>query len=69
MLKVDYWCEDEEKRELIQIFNRNEYHDQNNLRMQYKPDNLFKNRNMNSFENFQQEQVLIKYKEKILFKS
>lgn len=44
MLKIDYWCSDEnEKLELIKLFNDNERIYQDTLRQKYNADNLFKN--------------------------
>lgn len=63
MLKVDYWCEDEkEKQELLEIFNKNEEEEQNDLRKQYNPDNLFENKKREDIKN-ENSQELIEYKE------
>lgn len=62
MLKVDYWCDDEkEKQELLEIFNKNEEEEQNNLREQYNPDNLFKK--TTNIEEKTEDNQLIQYKE------
>jgi len=59
MLKVDYWCEDEnEKNELLEIFNKNEEEEQENLREQYNPDDLFKEKTSKI-----EDEQLIQYKE------
>lgn len=45
MLKLDYWCENEdEKKELLNILNKNEEEYQKEMREKYNPDDLFKNK-------------------------
>lgn len=45
MLKLDYWCSDEnEKRELLSILEQNEQDYQKELHEKYNPDNIFKNK-------------------------
>lgn len=44
MLTLQYWCEsDNQKQELINIFNENEIKYQEELRQKYNPDNIFNN--------------------------
>ena len=45
LFHLNYWCEsDEEKQQLIKLFNDNEKKYQEELREKYNPDNLFKNK-------------------------
>lgn len=43
-LYVDYLCPEEEKQEYINKLKKNEINYQENLKLKYNPDNLFKNR-------------------------
>lgn len=44
VLTVQYWCEDEnQKQELLNIFNENERKYQKEIREKYNPDNIFNN--------------------------
>lgn len=46
MLKLDYWCKDEnEKNELITILKENEQKHQQDVYEKYNPDNIFKKKN------------------------
>ncbi len=47
LLKLDYWCTEEEKNEFLQILNDNEIQYQNELREKYNPDNIFKSKYQN----------------------
>ena len=44
LLKLDYWCTEDEKKEFLQMLNENETQYQNELREKYNPDNIFKNK-------------------------
>lgn len=45
MLNINYWCKDEEeKKQLLNKYSENERKYQEELRIRYNPDNLFKNR-------------------------
>lgn len=49
MLTLQYWCEsDNQKQELINIFNENERKYQEDLRKKYNPDNIFNNNQSNN---------------------
>lgn len=57
LLHLNYWCENEkEKLELKQIFKNNEDRYQNELRINYNPENIFKKHKQ---ENIVQNQVSI----------
>ena len=46
MLNINYWCKDEsEKKALIDKYSENERKYQEELRIKYNPDNLFKKNN------------------------
>jgi hypothetical protein len=45
VLNINYWCKDpEEKKELLEIYSNNERIYQEELRKQYNPDNILKNK-------------------------
>jgi len=44
LLKLDYWCNEEERQELLNILKQNENEYQEELRKKYNPDNIFKNK-------------------------
>lgn len=62
----DYWANQEQREKLVKFTQNAENVIEAEEREKYNPDNLFKNRNMNNFENIQQEQALILYKEPLL---
>lgn len=46
MLKLNYWCfDEEEKQDLLDLLNKNEKQYQKELQEKYNPDNLFKDKN------------------------
>ena len=52
MLKLDYWCEnEEEKEELESILTENERLYQEDLREKYNPDNIFKRKEIENPNN------------------
>lgn len=68
MLKLDYWCEDEEKKkELLSILNQNEEEYQEKLREKYNPNNIFK-KNREKIETRNEETAMIEYKEQAFLK-
>lgn len=67
LLHLNYWCEnEEEKKQLRQMFKSNEDRYQHELREKYNPDNLFKNNIQESTIN--NEVSLVEYKESIFRK-
>lgn len=67
LLHLNYWCEnEEEKKQLRQMFKSNEDRYQRELREKYNPDNLFKNNIQESTIN--NEVSLVEYKESIFRK-
>ena len=72
ILDLNYWCDsEEEKKELLDIFNRNtEIKNQKNkeLEEKYNLDNLFNKRQSNSEFGDNKELSLLEYKEQGLFK-
>ena len=72
ILDLNYWCDsEEEKKELLDIFNRNtEIKNQKNkeLEEKYNLDNLFKKRQSISEIGDDKELSLLEYKEQGLFK-
>lgn len=66
LLYLNYWCDsNEEKEELMKLFNANELKQQEELREKYNPDNIFKKTNEVEI-NTKKEVALIEYKEKSL---
>lgn len=72
ILDLNYWCDSkEEKKDLIDIFNRNteiKNHKNKELEEKYNLDNLFNKRQSNSEFGDNKELSLIEYKEQGLFK-
>lgn len=67
LLHLNYWCEnEEEKKQLRQMFKSNEDRYQRELREKYNPDNLFKNNIQESI--IKNEVSLVEYKESIFRK-
>lgn len=64
MLKLDYWCTEDEKQELLNILNQNEKEYQQELNEKYNPDNIFKNRQFVKQEQNIEETSLVTIKEK-----
>ena len=66
MLKLNYWCTNEEKEELLDLLNENEKKYQEELLGKYNPDNLFKRREETKVV-LSEEVSLIEYKKHTLF--
>ncbi len=63
MINLDYWCESEEERnELLKIYDENDKIKENKARIQYNPNELFQ-----KCENKNEKMKIIEYKEKNLF--
>ena len=67
-LNLQYWCNEEEKQKLLQIYSNNEKNYQAELREKYNPDNLFK-KQKNYVQNLEnntitEETTIVEYKEK-----
>ncbi len=69
MLNLNYWCEDEnERKELIAIYADNDRKKEEELREQYNPNNLFKNRTLDAIqetETINENVAMVKYKESV----
>jgi len=67
MLNLQYWCKDEEEKNRLQrIYNENEKKYQEQLREQYNPDDLFKNRTSDTIqetETINENVAMVEYKE------
>lgn len=71
MLNLNYWCENEnEKKELIALYDENDKRKEEELREKYNPDNLFKKKEQIVEDNEikQENTQLIEYKEQNIFK-
>lgn len=70
MLNINYWCNEEEKQELLKIYSENDKKKEEELRKKYNPDNLFKKKEQINEINVQKEEntQLIEYKELNIFK-
>lgn len=64
MLKLDYWCTEDEKQELLEILNQNEQEYQAELTEKYNPDNIFKNKKVTKIDENTEEISLVPIKEK-----
>ena len=64
LLNLQYWCEDEnEKRRLKEIYAKNEKIHQNNLQIQFNPNEIFKKE-----ETIKENIAIVEYKETIIKK-
>lgn len=63
VIYMNYWCNDNEKSEYINLLNKNEQAYQNEVNEKYNPDKLFANKNKYS----NQEMVVINEKPKTIF--
>lgn len=72
ILDLNYWCDsEEEKQELLDIFNRNteiKIKQQKELEIKYNPDNLFKKKQTISEIEENEELSMIEYKESNIIK-
>jgi hypothetical protein len=71
LFHLNYWCNsDEEKKELREMFRKNDEEHQAELREKYNPDNLFKKKEQTVEEKEikQENMQLIEYKEENIFK-
>ena len=70
MLNLQYWCKNEEEKNRLQrIYNENEKKYQEQLKEQYNPDNLFKNRTSDAIqetETLNENVAMVEYKENII---
>lgn len=70
-LNLQYWCKEDKKQELIEIYSNNEKKYQEDLKEKYNPDNIFKKRTQESVieeKNIEKEFALVEYKESIFKK-
>ena len=72
ILDLNYWCDnEEEKKELLEMFNKNtelKIKEQKDLEKKYNPDNLFKKRQqISEFEN-NETLSMVEYKEQNIIK-
>ena len=70
LIHLNYWCKDEaEKKELYKIFQDNELKNENEKRLKYSPNNLFKSKKIFATDTNQeanQNNQITVYKENIL---
>ncbi len=70
LIHLNYWCKDEtEKNKLYKIFQDNEIKNENEKRLKYSPNNLFKSKKIFATDNNQeanQNNQITVYKENIL---
>ena len=63
ILNLNYWCEDEEKQELLNELAKNEK-EKREIEEKYNPNNLFKNKINNDIDNSNEESLqMVEYKE------
>lgn len=70
-LNLQYWCDEEQKQELLKIYKQNDDKIEEELRQEYNVDNLFKNRANNETIGMieeERETQLIEYKTKSYIK-
>ena len=64
LIHLNYWCEDdEEKQKLLQMLNKNEQSFQEELREQYNPNEIFKDRKRTGILQEQENMALVLIKE------
>ena len=63
-LNLMYWCNEEEKEELIRIYSENDKKEEELKREKYNPDKLFENKTKRTHE----ENAMVIYKESLLSK-
>ena len=63
MLNLHYWCNDEEKQELLKAYSNNDKKREEELREKYNPDNIFTNRIKEPEQATEEAKALIEYKE------
>ena len=66
-LKLNCFCDNEEKKQFMKMLNENERKYQEELREKYNPDNIFENKeqNISPKENASYSMAIIEYKESI----
>jgi len=67
VFKYNYWSNEDEKQAIIKQLNENENKYQQELREQYNPDNLFKNKDIKAEIN-EESVAMVEYKESIFTK-
>lgn len=68
MLNLHYWCNDEEKQELLKAYSNNDKKREEELREKYNPDNIFTNRIKEPEQATEEAKALIEYKEENFIK-
>lgn len=63
-LNLNYWCNPNEKEELLKIYSENDKKEEELIREKYNPENLFKKQNKDN--RTKEENQLILYKEPLL---
>ena len=66
-LKLNCFCDNEEKKQFVKMLNENERKYQEELRERYNPDNLFVNKET-KVETIEKSVAMVKYKESIFIK-
>lgn len=66
-LKLNCFCDNEEKKQFMKMLNENERKYQEELRERYNPDNLFVNK-VTKVETIEKSVAMVKYKESIFIK-
>lgn len=64
IMYLNYWSNDEEKKEYVKLLSENEKKYQEELTEKYNPDNLFKNKKSEEIEAEEEPKALVEYKEK-----
>ena len=66
-LKLNCFCDNEEKKQFVKMLNENERNYQEESRERYNPDNLFVNKET-KVETIEKSVAMVKYKESIFIK-
>ena len=68
MLNLHYWCNAEEKQELLKAYSNNDKKREEELREKYNPDNIFKNRIKEPEQATEEVKALVEYKKENFIK-
>ena len=68
MIYLNYLCDEDEKKNIINTLTKNEENYQQMLREKYNPNNIFKNQEIIKSEGNVKSVAIVKYKESIFSK-
>lgn len=64
MLNLNYWCDENEKQELLKLYAENDRKKEEEFRKKFNPDNMFKKKEKENIVNIEENNTaLVEYKE------